>query len=681
MKKKFMMAAVLLGALTLGSCVDDNESASVTAIREAKAAQLSALANYQQAQAEATKIIAEAEAAYKKAMADKEQQETAEAQARFEAELEAIKAEAEARLWEAKKNAAQYEQDLIDQADERLKELYATYANELSTLSDLKSEKAQADYDLIRYKNNLASVKEYITTQTAIKQASIDEKKLKIEAWKTYSGLDKNDIKLENEKLTQAKYDAFAKYQIAKETRESLQEPAEKVLDLYDASKIEISTVAAVAALQEFNANFPLGKYDFADWDEAENALSDSWDYIDGVSYDGETGKYYIEAIKIYLDGTNYYVSPITEEYVSLSEELSYPYSIEAPIYQLRNEATETFMSQYFERSKSSLEEVLGSPASDNKLATGFYLIKENAEKELEEAKKELTDAEEEFTKLEKAYKDASDAFDVAYADYKAKSTALSTAQTALTNAQEKLNEANLSGDQDKIDAAQKAYDAAEEALEKAQEAYDKANEVYIDANNELSEAQNDYNTSKYTTLPDAKNKLNEAELSLANVNDDIENYNELIENWDEYKTNWTTMVAALKNADYSKEVNELASNESVAAYITATIEEQKASDAYTEASTAASVTNNLLNNTNVKDPTSEIRTLENEIAQLETEIAALSETYNNGLNSKAEYERMIAEIEATIKGLESQIELQEAIVEMAKTRVEEAVADMTPNA
>ena len=34
MKKKFMMAAVLLGALTLGSCVDDNESASVTAIRE-----------------------------------------------------------------------------------------------------------------------------------------------------------------------------------------------------------------------------------------------------------------------------------------------------------------------------------------------------------------------------------------------------------------------------------------------------------------------------------------------------------------------------------------------------------------------------------------------------------------------------------------------------------------------
>ena len=67
MKKKFMMAAVLLGALALGSCVDDNESASVTAIREAKAAQLSALANYQQAQADAEVILANAEAKVKEA--------------------------------------------------------------------------------------------------------------------------------------------------------------------------------------------------------------------------------------------------------------------------------------------------------------------------------------------------------------------------------------------------------------------------------------------------------------------------------------------------------------------------------------------------------------------------------------------------------------------------------------
>ena len=56
MKKKFIAVSVLICALALGSttltsCVDDNESASVTAIRDAKAQQLTSLANYQQAQA------------------------------------------------------------------------------------------------------------------------------------------------------------------------------------------------------------------------------------------------------------------------------------------------------------------------------------------------------------------------------------------------------------------------------------------------------------------------------------------------------------------------------------------------------------------------------------------------------------------------------------------------------
>lgn len=72
MKKKFIAVYALIGVLALGSttltsCVDDNESASVTAVRDAKAAQLNALAALKNAQAEAEKITAEAEAAYKAA--------------------------------------------------------------------------------------------------------------------------------------------------------------------------------------------------------------------------------------------------------------------------------------------------------------------------------------------------------------------------------------------------------------------------------------------------------------------------------------------------------------------------------------------------------------------------------------------------------------------------------------
>lgn len=65
MKKKLVMVAVLLGALSLGACVDNNESTSVEAVRNAKAEQLKGLAALANAQAEATKITAEAEAALK----------------------------------------------------------------------------------------------------------------------------------------------------------------------------------------------------------------------------------------------------------------------------------------------------------------------------------------------------------------------------------------------------------------------------------------------------------------------------------------------------------------------------------------------------------------------------------------------------------------------------------------
>ena len=110
MKKKFIAVSVLICALALGSttltsCVDDNESASVTAIRDAKAAQLNALANYQQAPADAEKIVAEAEAAIRNAEAkwneiqnSLQELELEKAQATLATEIEAAQTKAEAEL-------------------------------------------------------------------------------------------------------------------------------------------------------------------------------------------------------------------------------------------------------------------------------------------------------------------------------------------------------------------------------------------------------------------------------------------------------------------------------------------------------------------------------------------------------------------------------------------------------
>lgn len=685
MKKKLMMVAVLLGALSLGACVDDNESASVTAIRNAKAAQLEALARLADAQAEAAKIVAEAEAAYQNALAAAKEQETAEAQARFEAEMEAIKAEAEARLWEAKKNAAMYEQQMLDQADERLKQLYADYYTALETLSGLQEQKAQADYDLTRYKSNLASVDEYVTKQTAIKQASIDEKNVEIEAWKTYSGIDKADLYLEQDKLLQAKYDAFAKYQAAKDAAEPLKEASDAVLDLYNVNYEGTSTVAAVAALQKYYEKEYFANYWFSDWTEAANAIQASVDkglvdYSD-LKYNYNDGSYTVYAMSIYVNGTQYFVAPIVIETISLSEELTSLNEVGVPLYSLRNESATTFMNQYYATGKSQVEGWLGSPASDSKLATGMYLSKEQYEKILSEAQKALTKAQEEFTELEKAYKVASDARDAAQADYDTKAATLAAAQNALTAAQTALDKALAGGNQDEIDDAQDKVADAQDDVDDALDAANAANDDLIEANNDYYDAQSEYNTSKYTTLPDAEDDVKDAELNLAQTNDQIENYKNQIANWDDIQAAWTALVTALQNADYATEVKGLAANEAVAAYITAAIAEQDAKDLYDDAVTAAGVVNSLLSDSNVKDPDAEIRTLESEIAELETQIASLKETYVNGLWSAADYEKAIAEKEAEVKGLESQIEVQEAIVEMAKARVEEAIADMTPAA
>lgn len=129
MRKKFiavyaLMAVLALGSTTLTSCVDDNESASVTAIRDAKAKQLTALANYQDVKAQNEKIIAEAEAAIKNAKAKaKEIQneldglDLEKAQATIATEIETAQAKAQAELLKQKAALERAKAALIAAAD------------------------------------------------------------------------------------------------------------------------------------------------------------------------------------------------------------------------------------------------------------------------------------------------------------------------------------------------------------------------------------------------------------------------------------------------------------------------------------------------------------------------------------------------------------------------------------
>lgn len=188
MRKKFiavyaLMAVLALGSTTLTSCVDDNESASVTAIRNAKAEQLKALAALSNAQAEAAKIQAEAEAALKNAQAEWKKEQTEEAKQKFAIKIEVIKAQAERDIAEAKKQALKYEKQIWDNADAKIQAMVSDYQSALQDVIDTKEEliEAKIDYAHFEVDSTLAEAKykEFVIDQNrTIAQNEADIKRL-----------------------------------------------------------------------------------------------------------------------------------------------------------------------------------------------------------------------------------------------------------------------------------------------------------------------------------------------------------------------------------------------------------------------------------------------------------------------------------------------------------------------
>ena len=676
MRKKFiavyaLMAVLALGSTALTSCVDDNESASVTAIRDAKANQLNALAKVSEAEASAKALMAEADAALKKAKAEYQAELTEESRAKFEAELEALKAEYEARIAQAKKEAKESEQALLDLASERIQNLYKEYSLLLNELNQARTEKIEADVQLTQYKSSLITAQTVVTKETAQKMAQIEEDSLQIEAWKTYGGINKADIQLEKEKLVQEQYTAFAELQAKKDAEAPLKEKANKeVLNNYDVNKEGESNVSAVQALkdyQEYKGDYSLS-VDEATISRSVSKKLASWS--DFESYYDETSHQWFYSIKaskmieVWENGERYIIVPVVEEEIAVSEDVD----LNVIQYGIRNESVTTAMNQYYAEYKSNLEKQLGSPASADKLATGLYLTKENNEKALAEAKEALTKAEEEFPKAEKAYKTASDALDTANKDVEAKEGDVTAADKAVEAAQKALEEAQKGGDADAIQDAQDALDDAidtqkdaQKALSKSQEAQQKAQEAKQEAESDYWSAQNDVET--------ASKANNEAEIAVSNINDQIAETKDRIANWDAEKGAWEKVVTELQSEAYGKAISGLSENKTVADYIAAKLETKAANKAYKKAQANIGVLDELLASGDVKDPAAEIRQLEVSIAQLYQDIDNLKAT--SGQN---QYEELVAIQEATIQGLESEIEVLEKRAEYAKKRVEEAI-------
>lgn len=174
-----LLVSMLAGVMTFSGCVDDKESASVTAVREAKAAQLNALAAYKNAQAAAQQAIADTEnalreakvayetakAAYQQAIADKANSEAQAAAALAQQQMATAQNKIQELANDLEKMAIQHKIDMLD--------LQAKYENALKGADDASQTLLGGLY--AAYK---AAADNLLDAQQAIAKKKIDLAKL-----------------------------------------------------------------------------------------------------------------------------------------------------------------------------------------------------------------------------------------------------------------------------------------------------------------------------------------------------------------------------------------------------------------------------------------------------------------------------------------------------------------------
>lgn len=152
MRKKFiavyaLMAVLALGSTTLTSCVDDTESASVTAMRDARLRQLQALADQEESQAKIDAITAQMK------------------EATSEAELAMLKAQYEQQLANYQQLKAMAEQQMATGLNQYQADLYEDYNDAITKVNTLANDIAEESLDLIQLKADSSTAAAYAKEQ------------------------------------------------------------------------------------------------------------------------------------------------------------------------------------------------------------------------------------------------------------------------------------------------------------------------------------------------------------------------------------------------------------------------------------------------------------------------------------------------------------------------------------
>lgn len=670
MNKKLVFGAVLLGAMTLTSCVDDTESASVTAIRQAKAEQLQSLADLNKANAdaaliqanaykaaqeaiaaynEAMKAEAQARAAYLQAQADYEaaRTEIARDEARQRAEQAAVTLEeSKAKLENYKKQLAsldaQYERDLYDnmlkaleakeayeaaiktedqKTQAKLLALLENYQKENDELLDLRSTLNTWKMQLARLEAGLISPNQSAELNIAYYNRDINSYKERIAeaqayitTWNTVEFADAQtaleQAGKDRQALTKAKSDA----QTAKNEADNTASNAMYALN-------SSAYVQSAEDLKNEYAYFNSVQIRFIDewnttsqWNDfygAPAAAIDNWCAVI-ESYDQQANDWVKSYIPLFTNNNPEY-KYYTYQLIGNSGNTQIPYE---------------YYDSYYTLLEGGLDEYV--TALETSLAEGQEKNATDAAKRLEDAQKGVTDAEKALSDAEareKAQQDTADAYNNRPAD--------TTAE----------KEAELL-----------------KAMQDAQTAYDEGIKVW--------QAEDDVTTAKQELNAATKNK-NAADNDLAAMKQKL--------------TEIKGLVATLKKDAATVAANVKTVNEDNLAFAKAEADYNIADNKLSQKNSEISALELIVNGTDdngygikwqVEQKEEQIKNYEKQIASLEDQKAMAEKDLAAG---KVSQDNQIAELKANIENQEAKVLAQEKITEAAKKALDDAMAEETP--
>ena len=687
MNKKFLFGAALVGILGFGSCVDNNESPSVTNIREAKAEQLKALAAVENANAQAALIAAnaeakakeaqaayyEAQAAYQQAMADYQAAQTEEAKARAEEAIARAEVEKQRAANELQTLAGQLEIDLLkqktdllvaqseyekaiqgnnDEAKAKLTALLDAYKIAQDALFDAQKDLAKDQIELAKLKAGLSTGEEYLQFQidqankqiTKLTKENLD-KQAYIDTWKSYTKGEAQEAidKAYQEKLALEKDEQVAiQKQLESENAKTL---AKNALDNSDYMK----AVYEVLAYDDYDQTYPYP------WNS--NHISVRFVSEDNSQAPKEARGKYCAYIPKYA---NYQL--IEETFIPLfsGEEKKREY-IE---YSLVNydkgypaDGAVTVEKEGYDVYSSYYNLVPGS------VEQFIVAVKENKQ----ENETNLANSTKNYEECVETQAEAQVAYDKSVAAYEA----LEKANETLTNANKAVDAA-----QDVVDkAGDKATDAQKKALKDAQDAAQVAQTAQQKASDAYSEAG---------TVYDNETALNNAKAATTRQLQD-KNSCEYNVNQDQKLVAMLTANAEVLNTGVAgNSANMKALNEADLALANAKKDTELAKSAYGQKNAEYNALSQIVSSdSNGNDIESKITQYEREIGYNEQTIALNKDNIANWEDqikeNKVNMEKTILEAENTVEKDKANVEILQKKYDLAKADLDAAMEEETP--